>query len=132
MKKIYLLPVLAGMVTLASGCATVTRGTTQNVAVDTQPQQAEVTTNSGPSCLSPCALSLKRNMGHTITAKKAGYKAKSAVITNAVAGGGAAGMAGNILVGGIIGMGVDAASGALYDLYPNRLTLVLEEDEDGI
>ena len=116
-------------VSLLSGCATVTRGTTQNVAVDTQPQDALVTSSSGPGCTSPCTLDLKRNTGHTLTATKEGYKPKKAVIRNEVSGGGAAGMAGNVLVGGVVGMAVDAASGAMYDLYPNRLTLILEEEE---
>jgi len=116
----------AAMVIATSGCATVTRGTTQSVAVDTVPQQALVSASSGPACLSPCALDLKRSVARTLTATLAGHQPKSAVVSPQVGGGGAAGMAGNILLGGIIGAGVDAASGAMYDLTPTRVTLVLD------
>ena len=37
-------------------------------------------------------------------------------------------MAGNVLIGGIIGIGVDAATGATQDLKPNPLHVVLESD----
>ena len=35
-------------------------------------------------------------------------------------------MAGNVLVGGIIGVGVDAASGAALDLTPNPVVVTLQ------
>jgi hypothetical protein len=35
-------------------------------------------------------------------------------------------MAGNVLVGGLIGVGVDAASGATKELKPNPLAVTLE------
>ena len=120
------------VITLNTGCATITRGTTQNVAVDTNPQQATVTTNSGPGCTSPCTLDLKRNMGHIITATKTGYKPKTAAIRNEISGGGAAGMIGNAVFGGIVGVAVDAASGAAFDLYPAKLTLMLDKEEEDI
>ena len=117
-----------GATILSTGCATVTRGTTQNIAVDTNPQEATISSSSGPGCTSPCTLDLKRNTGHTITAKKAGYKPISAVVRNEVGGGGAAGFAGNIIIGGGIGMIVDATSGAMYDLHPAKLTMSLEKE----
>ena len=46
-------------------------------------------------------------------------------------GAGTAGMAGNLVVGGIIGMGVDAATGAMNSHVPNPLVVTLVElDED--
>jgi hypothetical protein len=35
------------------------------------------------------------------------------------AGAGAAGLAGNVLVGGVVGMGVDVATGATLEHFPN-------------
>ncbi len=43
-----------------------------------------------------------------------------------IANAGAAGFAGNVLVGGIIGMGVDAASGATLEHHPNPVVAVLQ------
>lgn len=46
-------------------------------------------------------------------------KRGSIEIKTKVVGAGAAGFAGNVLIGGVIGMGVDAATGAALDHYPN-------------
>ena len=39
---------------------------------------------------------------------------------------GGAALAGNVLVGGIIGLGVDAATGASKELTPNPVSVTLE------
>jgi len=41
-------------------------------------------------------------------------------------GGGAAGFAGNVLIDGIVGMGVDAATGSALEHYPNPVSVTLE------
>ena len=87
---------------LSSGCATVTRGTTQEIAVDSTPQGARVETTGGAAYTTPFAVKLKRNISHSLAFTKAGYQPAKAVVTPAISGGGAAGMAGNIMVGGII------------------------------
>ncbi|MGO4571063.1 hypothetical protein [Microvirga sp. 2TAF3] len=46
-------------------------------------------------------------------------------IQTRVAGAGAAGFAGNVLIGGIVGMGVDAATGSTLEHYPNPVTASL-------
>jgi hypothetical protein len=46
-----------------------------------------------------------------------------------VAGAGGAGFLGNALIGGVIGAGVDATSGAMLDLSPNPLNVQLEKDD---
>ena len=45
-----------------------------------------------------------------------------------VVGAGAAGMAGNVIVGGIIGGVVDVASGAMLEIRPNPLQVALEAE----
>ncbi len=47
-------------------------------------------------------------------------------VATRVAGAGVAGFAGNIVAGGIIGMGVDAASGATLEHHPNPVVAVLQ------
>lgn len=46
-------------------------------------------------------------------------------MTHRTAGAGGAGMAGNVILGGLIGAAVDANSGATQDLVPNPLTVHL-------
>ncbi len=66
----------------------------------------------------------KSEFGVDIT--KVGYKAWHGQVTNKVSGAGGAGMAGNVLVGGIIGAGIDMSTGAMLDLVPNPLVVKLE------
>ncbi|CCV09805.1 conserved hypothetical protein [Mesorhizobium sp. STM 4661] len=42
-----------------------------------------------------------------------------------MSGNGAVGLAGNILVGGLIGVGVDAVTGATLDHFPNPAVITL-------
>lgn len=120
--------VLASLLPLATGCATITRGTTEAWTVDSRPQGADVRLSTGQECTTPCTLELKRKTAFTVVVNKEGYKTAKAQVISQVAGAGAAGMAGNVLVGGIIGVGVDAASGATKELKPNPLMLELEPE----
>lgn len=112
-----------------AACATVTRGSTDAWVVNTEPSGARVETTNGLFCAAtPCAIKMKRKSEFTATATKAGYKPATVQVTHKTAGAGAAGVAGNVLLGGVIGLGVDAYSGASQDLTPNPVTLVLEKE----
>lgn len=63
-----------------------------------------------------------------MTLLKQGYAKVTTDIVSQIAGAGAAGMAGNVLIGGIIGVGIDAASGATKELKPNPLIVTLEAE----
>ena len=111
----------------ASACATLTRGTTQQFVIETTPPGAAIKTSHGFTCpATPCTFSLPRKEGFTVVVTMEGYEMASAEVTTGMAGNGAAGMAGNILLGGLIGMGVDATSGAMNDLSPNPLQITLK------
>jgi hypothetical protein len=113
------------LVTLA-GCATITRGTSEVLVVETTPPGANVEISPiGHRCTSPCSLKVKRKGNYTIDITKAGYEPMRTNVLSQVAGAGAAGMAGNVLVGGLIGLGVDAASGATKELKPNPVRVTL-------
>ncbi|HRQ66166.1 MAG TPA: PEGA domain-containing protein [Xanthomonadaceae bacterium] len=112
-----------------SGCATITRGTTQAWTVETDPVGANVELSSGEKCVTPCTLKKKRKDGFTVSIVKDGYRAVRTEVLSSVSGAGAAGMAGNVIVGGLIGIGVDAASGATRDLTPNPLVVKMEHEE---
>lgn len=120
---------LAAASLLLPACATVTRGTSQKFSIETTPTAADVELSTGQTCVSPCQLKLKRKTGFSVTAKKEGYEPAKAVVDSRVRGGGVAGGAGNILAGGLIGIAVDASSGAMNDLTPNPLQLTLKPIE---
>lgn len=108
-----------------SGCATITRGTTEAWTVESDPAGAQVTLSSGETCTTPCTLEKKRKDPFQVTVELDGYDTVQTQVLSQVSGGGAAGMAGNVLVGGLIGVGVDAASGATKELKPNPLVIKL-------
>jgi hypothetical protein len=127
MKKILLAAI--GCLSL-SACATVTRGSNDAWSVTSEPTGARVETTNGHFCAAtPCAIRMKRKSEFTATVTKAGYKPATIAVTHKTSGAGAAGVAGNVLLGGIIGLGVDAATGASQDLTPNPATVTLEAME---
>ncbi|NEX93158.1 translation initiation factor 2 [Caulobacter sp. 17J65-9] len=127
MKSVVRIAVAVAAAASLSACATVTRGTNTAWEVQTDPVGAQVTTSHGHQCPStPCAIKMPRKSEFTATITKDGYETATVVVTNKIAGGGAAGMAGNVLVGGVIGAGVDVASGAMLDLTPNPAIVKLE------
>lgn len=112
-----------------SGCATITRGTTDTWTVNNTPSGAAVKTSSGFACdATPCTFRMQRKEEFDVTVTKAGYKTWTGRVTHHIAGSGGAGFLGNALVGGIIGAGVDASSGAMLDFAPNPLNVTLEKD----
>lgn len=118
---------LLGAAFSVAGCATITRGTKDVFVVETDPVGASVTTSNGFSCnATPCSIKMPRKSDFEVTITKAGYKTWTGHVTNKVAGGGGAAMAGNVLVGGIIGAVVDGNNGSMLDLVPNPLVVKLE------
>lgn len=110
-------------------CATVTRGTNTAWEVNTSPPGAKVETSHGHQCPStPCAMKMPRKSQFTATITKPGYKTVQVSVTTKVSGGGGAAMAGNVILGGLIGAGVDASSGAMLDLVPNPVNVTLEPE----
>jgi hypothetical protein len=67
-------------------------------------------------------LELKRGQDHIIQLKKDGYEELSVSCQHVMG----ATIAGNILLGGLIGAGVDAASGSMYRLTPEFITIDLK------
>lgn len=79
----------------------------------------------GPACLTPCSVSVPRNKDLIVTFSKAGYELQTVKLGTKVAGTGVAGVAGNALIGGGIGLVVDAGTGAALDHSPNPLKVTL-------
>jgi hypothetical protein len=113
---------------LAGACATITKGTSQTVAVDTPGvpgAMCTIQTQSGPQTVTtPGSVVLaKGSNALPIQCTKECYVTGSSIIpsgTEAMA-------AGNVVFGGIIGLGVDAASGAM-NKYPDIVTVAMTSD----
>ncbi|WP_322516945.1 translation initiation factor 2 [Rhodopseudomonas palustris] len=114
---------------LLSGCASVTRGTTENISIASTPSGALASvagTDAPFSCVTPCVVEVNRNADITVSLSKEGYEPQIIPLTREISGGGGAGFAGNILLGGVVGMGVDAATGAAMDHKPNPVVVTLQ------
>lgn len=111
-----------------SACASVTRGTKQTFQVLSEPSGASVAMSNGQTCVTPCKLKLPRKTEFTADVALPGYKPGRAQVNSTVGAGGIGSTAGNILLGGIIGIAVDGASGAMQNLSPNPLKWVMAPD----
>jgi hypothetical protein len=117
---------LAGLALTLPACATVTRGTSQDFKVESTPSGASVTTSNGFACdATPCSFRMPRKDAFTVTLTLPGHDTATAEVTSEFSGAGGAAMAGNLLIGGVIGGAVDATSGAMNDLKPNPLHVTL-------
>lgn len=105
----------------------ITRGTTQDVGIQSTPSTANVQLSTGQTCVTPCMLKMKRNNAFTGTVTKNKFKPGEFIVNTAISSGGTIGLAGNLIAGGVIGVAVDAGSGAMYDLYPNNVHVQLQK-----
>ena len=120
---------IVALCAIVGGCASVTRGTTENISIASTPSGAQATISGlevPTACITPCAIVAKRNADIAVTFEKEGYQPQVVQLTTEIPATGAAGFAGNILAGGLVGMGVDAVTGAATDHKPNPVMVTLE------
>lgn len=114
----------AGALALAlGGCATITKGTTQNVGVDTPGVTGAVctvTSTVGPQTVSTPGVFIlaKSSAALPVKCTKACYHDSGGILGSTFE----AMTAGNLIVGGVIGFGVDAISGAI-NKYPDQISI---------
>jgi hypothetical protein len=117
---------------LTTGCASVTKGTTQSVTVNTDPSGATCTMARDGKPLAvvnptPGSVTVGKSFGTiSVNCKKAGYQDAAGVVASTFQ----AMTFGNILFGGLIGVAVDAASGAMSE-YPPMVTITLVPESFG-
>jgi hypothetical protein len=103
-----------------SACGTVTRGTTEDVTFNSAPAGARVQISTGLVCpATPCTFQINRKQEFVAHFEMDGYQPQQIPVKTGVSGGGAAGFAGNLIVGGVVGMVVDASTGSTLDHSPN-------------
>lgn len=108
-----------------SGCASIVNGTTQTLAISTPPvsgAQCELSSTQGKwTVITPGVATVARSKSDiTIECHKAGYQTAVGVIPSSFE----AWTAGNLVLGGVVGLGVDAATGAINE-YPDNYQLPL-------
>lgn len=101
-----------------SGCGTIIHGTRQGVGISSAPTGAEVWIDNIKMGETPVIAKLRRKDTHTVKLILPGYQPYETTITRNVSGW----VWGNIVIGGLLGLGVDAISGGMYKLSPGQVT----------
>lgn len=123
----------AGILSILTGCASVTQGTEQAIKVETLVQggtsiegaECQLSNDKGMAAVSSGQSALIRRSGGNLMVQctLAGY---APAVGQAVSRGNA-GLAGNIIAGGLIGVAIDVGTGAAYT-YPTWMQLVFGEE----
>ena len=106
-----------------TGCATIINGTTQEIAITSSPEGASVQVDQWRGT-TPTMVELSRKRSHLGQIEKPGYLSEIVKLERVVSGA----VAGNIIAGGLIGWGADAASGGQYRLVPDSVHVALRPD----
>lgn len=120
------------LLSILTGCASVTNGTSQAVTIDTLTADGKAVEGaecsvandkSETTALSGSSVQVRRS-GATlnIECKQPGYAPASGQATSRVN----TGMVGNVLIGGLIGVAIDSGTGAGFN-YPSWMQLVFGE-----
>lgn len=125
--------VLLSAAAFASGCATIANGTTDQVTIETTPPGARCELRQGAGAVyqvnpTPGAVEIaKSRRDVTVTCEKDGYLPEAGVLASELK----SLDPGSMLAGGLIGVAIDASTGALTRYPPMlRLTLVPESFPD--
>jgi hypothetical protein len=123
MNKLVSWVVLFPLVFFVSGCATIFKGTNEEVRFSSEPQKAEVWINGTRMGETPLTLKLESKKTYVIEFRKEGYKPVTRTITNHVG----AGWVILDVIGALLPVIVDAATGAWYSLDQKNVDAVLEK-----
>ena len=118
--------VFMGLFLLFTSCATITRGVHEKLSIISDPPGADVTLSTGEKGVTPATfVKNRRGEPFTVTITKPGYVSQTVKVESHGGGTGGTAMAGNALVGGVVGIAIDASTGAYDSLYPNPVSVTL-------
>lgn len=130
MKRFYKIGIffcfIAIMSLLFVSCATLFKGSTDDVSFSSDPSEAKVYVNGMLLGKTPVQLELKSENSYTIEFKKDGYENRTVVLNNSVGGGWVV----LDVLGGLLPVIIDAATGNWYSLDQEHVNAVLEEQQE--
>lgn len=126
MKCFFRLPIIMLALVTLSACATVTTGTNHTILVESEPTGATCKlqrndSNIGAVNPTPGTVRISKSRHDVlVTCEKADHQATIRLVTASFQ----AMTAGNVLIGGVVGLATDLASGAAV-IYPDSIKVVL-------
>ena len=121
MKRIVLGILILGLF-LSMGCASVLKGTSQDVTFDSSPQGAEVYVDGGNMGKTPLTLTLKKNAYDNIMVKKEGFETQNIPLEKSFDGVAIINIFWDLST-------TDLITGALYEYKPNQYFFEMKKDE---
>jgi PEGA domain len=121
-----LLPATFGIAvasTVVVACATIIHGSSQEVGISSQPTGATITVDGVITGKTPVAAKLSRKDMHRVAITMDGYQPFEITTTRKTSGW----VWGNLVFGGLIGLAVDAITGALYNVRPEQIAAQLSK-----
>lgn len=123
MKKKISAVLLMGIVLSTTSCASILTGTKDKITFNSMPEGAKVFHKGIEKCTTPCTAEIPRSLSRQmVTFEKEGFNSKEIKLTktfNPVT-------LVNILLGGAIGVGIDAATGSLTKYSPRAYQVQLD------
>ncbi len=114
---------MSGIAISTTSCATIITGTKDKISFTSSPEGAKVFHKGIEKCTTPCTAEIPRSLSkQTVTFEKEGFASKEVKLTkkfNPVT-------LPNILLGGVIGVGIDAATGSLTKYSPKEYKVELQ------
>jgi hypothetical protein len=121
LSRLLALDLMVATLGLTQGCASLIKGSSQSIPVSSDPSAADILLDGKLVGQTPKTLALKRENNYLITIQKTGFEQQSVAVVKNIGGA----VWGNVLAGGLVGWGVDAASGAQYNLLPASVSVKL-------
>jgi len=109
-----------------SGCATLFKGSTDTVNFSSDPGGAKVYVNGSLLGTTPFELELKSNKTYKLEFKKDGFETRTVMLNNSVG----AGWIVLDVLGGLLPVIIDAATGNWYNLDQENVNAVLEQQNN--
>ncbi|MDM1553526.1 PEGA domain-containing protein [Chryseobacterium indologenes] len=123
MKNNLSIVLLLGIALSTTSCATIFTGTSDKITFNSSPEGAKVIHKGEEKCVTPCTAPISRSLSKQIvTIEKEGFSSQEIKLDknfNAVT-------LLNILFGGAIGVGIDAATGSLTKYSTKKYEVELE------
>ncbi len=121
MKKYFSAFMISVVLLSNSGCASIVSGKTSSVDIRSNPEGAAVFINEMEMGSTPMIIDLKRKQRHTIKVVKDGYTEEIRTTRKGFNWW----FVGNVIFGGIVGIIVDFATGAVYKVEPEKINISL-------
>ncbi len=127
MKKFLSVTLAVAIMSLQTGCASIISGKHQDIYIRSNPLGADVLIDGTPAGKTPVTTEVKRKRRHEIKITKEGYVEEIRLTKKGYNWWNV----GNLVLGGIIGIMIDFATGAVYSVSPDEVNVALSPISKG-